>query len=175
MTNQRTWKHRMAEFGRGIYVHMVLLQLKQEHTEQSAQAASKVLQDRHSTTSGQPIPVFHHLRSIEVLPEIQSDPHVFHFSDIVPCFISGNTKKNPAPFSLLPPFRYLCWLIGSLLSCFFSRQYIPALLTFFQKKGAPSPLSAPLPFTGHSILCVFVTQILWSPELLNNRNYNIFS
>lgn len=118
----------MAEFGRGIYVHMVLLQLKQEHTEQSAQAASKVLQDRHSTTSGQPIPVFHHLRSIEVLPEIQSDPHVFHFSDIVPCFISGNTKKNPAPFSLLPPFRYLCRLIESLLSCFFSRLYTPSFL-----------------------------------------------
>lgn len=79
----------MAEFGRGTFVHMVLPQLKQGHTEQGAQAASEDLQERHSTASGQPIPVLRHLCSIEVLPDIQSDPHVLYFADIVPCLLSG--------------------------------------------------------------------------------------
>lgn len=91
------------------------------------------------TDSGQPIPVLHHLHSIKVLPEIQSDPHVLHFADAVPCLLSGNTKKNLAPFSLHLPFRYLYRLIKSLLSCFFSRLNSPSSPSFFSEERCSKP------------------------------------
>jgi len=93
----------MAEAGGAFWVHVAQALLQQGHPEQGAQAG---LQGGDPTACGQPVPLLHHLHSIEVLLLFERNLLCSSLCPLPPVLALGTTDKSLAPAPLRPPLRY---------------------------------------------------------------------